>query len=80
MIPPAQVQIITKRRIMKILTIHIKGSFFKYPGLFQDFFHEIDEKTGMLRINKQKLTEKYEEYETAVFRNWDYYEIEEEED
>ena len=62
---------------MKTLVVYIKDSVFKYPNLFQDFSCELHDQTGILRVIKLTREEQYVESEHAVFRNWDYYLIEE---
>ena len=63
---------------MKILTIYVAGSVFKYPGMFQDYCCELDPNTSVLKILKLSRGAQYKEEECSVFRNWDYYMIEEE--
>ncbi len=61
---------------MKTLTVYMKDKFEKYPHLFQDFTYEIDG-DGILRMIKHIRGEQYKQYEIAVFKNWDYFLIEE---
>ena len=63
---------------MKILVVYAANSVFKYPNLFNDFIYELDSNNGILRVSIVSREDQYEEHEHAVFRNWDYYLVEQE--
>ena len=63
---------------MKTLVVYSKESFFRFPDLYKlyNYIYELD---GAL-IVYTRCPSNGEEDEHAVFRNWDYYMIERDED
>jgi hypothetical protein len=60
---------------MKTLIVYTKDSFYKYPDLFTLHCYEITE-DKILKVSRRDLTTG-EERENAVFKEWDYFVIEE---
>ena len=59
---------------MKTLTIYSKDSFYKYPGIFEDYTYLCNEKNMLMVYERDRITG--DETTHAVFKEWDYYLIE----
>ena len=64
---------------MKTLVVHYCNSIDPYPNYPIDHTLEIDH-DGIIHISRASRTEQYEMEEIAVYRNWDYYTIEDDEE
>jgi len=59
---------------MKTLKVYVGPSFFTYEKLYEVYFYEVDSSNCIRVLKKDFITGL--EIEEAVFRNWDYYMIE----
>ncbi len=62
---------------MKTLTVYLDKSFEKYPRLYDLHTFEILD-NGILKVYRSSWGISHEEGEAAVFKNWNYFTIEEE--
>lgn len=63
---------------MKTLKIFHCNSYRAFPNYPSDYTYEIDS-NGIIYVTKIKRYDQYETHEIAIYRNWDYLEIEDEE-
>jgi hypothetical protein len=61
---------------MKTLCVYYCNSIDRYLNVFEDYIVEF--KDGLLQIGKIKRDVEYDFDIIAVYRNWDFYKIEEE--
>lgn len=60
---------------MKMLCVYTNNSIFKFPGVFYEFNYTCGE-DNILKVFKREL-DTGNEWEHAVFKEWNYYLIEE---
>jgi len=73
----ALIWITLKEDKMKTLKVFYCDSYRSFPNFPHDHTYEMDH-DGVLRVSKITRNEQYETHELAVYRNWDYLEIEDE--